>query len=395
MSSKKKILVFSTVYYPIVGGAEVAMREISNRTKGFEYDMICARMDRNEAAEEQAGNIRVHKVGLGFPIDKFLLPFLGFFKAVSLSRKNGYSLVWCMMASQASIAAAWFKRKNPGIPLLLTLQEGDEEDHLKRYVFGSGFLYELLIKPWHTLVFKHADQATAISRYLKKRALKNGFDKEIALVPNAVDIERFAKAWDQEELRLFRRGYAGPEERIIITTSRLVPKNGTEDLIMSLKHLPENYKVLILGKGPDEEKLRQLAKREELSSRVLFEGYVEAADIPKYLKISDVFCRPSLSEGLGNSFIEAMAARVPVVATPVGGIVDFLFDPESAPDKAPTGLFCAVSDPPSIARAVLRIMEEEALRKKMVDNAYSLAVKKYDWKTIARQMEALFTGISK
>jgi len=112
--------------------------------------------------------------------------------------------------------------------------------------------------------------------------------------------------------------------------------------------------------------------------------------MPLFLKISDVFIRPSLSEGLGNSFLEAMAAKIPVIATPVGGIPDFLFDPEKNPDRPPTGLFCNARDPQGIAEKIKIFLENNNLRQKIIVNARELVVKNYDWQLIAEKMGRIF-----
>ena len=99
--------------------------------------------------------------------------------------------------------------------------------------------------------------------------------------------------------------------------------------------------------------------------------------------------RPSLSEGLGNSFIEAMAAGVPVIGTQVGGIPDFLRDKE-------TGFFCEVRNPKSIAEKVKEILENNELRANVIKNAQELVTKNYDWDLVARRIkeEVLLTNQS-
>ena len=90
-----------------------------------------------------------------------------------------------------------------------------------------------------------------------------------------------------------------------------------------------------------EERLKQKTKDLGLAGRIHFVGNVDHNKLPEYLWASDVFCRPSLSEGLGNVFLEAMAAGVPIVGTPVGGIPDFL-------TEGKTGLFCEVGNTKNI-----------------------------------------------
>ena len=79
---------------------------------------------------------------------------------------------------------------------------------------------------------------------------------------------------------------------------------------------------------------------------------------------------------MGSAFIEAFAAGIPVVATPVGGIPDFLID-------GVTGLFCEVRDPKSVAVTVKRYLEDPALAARVTLNAKKLAAERYDWNSIA------------
>ena len=115
----------------------------------------------------------------------------------------------------------------------------------------------------------------------------------------------------------------------------------------------------------------------------MFLGLVLPDQVPKYLAISDIFVRPSISEGLGNVFLEAMAVGVPIIGTPVGGIPDFLKHEE-------TGLFCKPNNPKSIAEAVKKILENKELQEKLIDNGKELVKRKYDWDIIAEQMNKIF-----
>lgn len=395
---QRKIIIFSTAYFPFIGGAEVAVKEITDRIDGIQFDLITAKMDGKLAKCEQVGNVNVYRVGFGCKADKFFLPFLGWLKALSLNKKNKYDIAWSIMASQASIAAAFFKIFNPRVKLILTLQEGDEEEHLKRYALNCDFLYKILIRPWHLLVFKKADGATAISEYLRQRILKSGFKGEVELVPNGVEIKKFQISNDKFQinskfpiLNIKKKLGISENEKIIITTSRLVEKNGVGYLIEAVNILVNqkklSVKLLICGDGELREELELRVAGYKLRDKVLFLGSVKNEEVPQYLAIADVFCRPSLSEGLGNSFLEAMAAGVPVVATPVGGILDFLSDGQ-------TGWFCEVKNPESIAEKIRYILNEENEEevKRVVANARNMVEEKYGWEGIAEKMEKVFSS---
>lgn len=384
----KRVLIFSTAYFPFVGGAEVAIKELVGRMPDIEFDLVTARLqsgfDNKEVKkEEKIWNVTVHRIGFGVSfLDKLLLPFCGAVKAVSLNNKNHYSAYWCVMVSFASGAAyiANIFSKNK-VPIVLTLQEGDSESHLTYRWFG------LLNLSWR-LALKYASAVTAISSYLRERAKRLGCRKEIEIIPNGVDVGKFETQDLKREIREEVRKNLGLTENnvALITVSRLVKKNGVEDIIKSLKSLPEDIKLVILGKGELERNLKLVVGNLGLEYRVVFRGFVPNNELPKYLKAGDIFIRPSLSEGMGNSFIEAMAANLPVIATPVGGIPDFLKDGE-------TGLFCKVNDPKSIADEVTEYVNNPELTEKIIENARQMVKEKYDWDKIAPKMKKVFEDL--
>jgi glycosyltransferase involved in cell wall biosynthesis len=231
----------------------------------------------------------------------------------------------------------------------------------------------------------------AISHHLADYAKGMGYRGDVSVVPNAVDVSRFSQSVSAAKIIEKKKALGKQEGDIfLITTSRLVPKNGLIDVIQSLTLLPEEIKFALLGVGPDEAELKEIASELSVAERICWLGFVSHDEIPAYLQAADIFIRPSLSEGLGNSFLEAMAAGLPVIATPVGGIIDFLFDPQANPDLPPTGLFCKVRDPQSIAEQVKRLLADQLLREELIINGQALVREKYDWNIITKDMRKVF-----
>lgn len=390
----KRILIFSLTYFPFVGGAEVAIKEIIDRIdpEKYSFELITLRFDRALSRTEKKGNLIIHRIGftaehpsmtdLGrepLVLNKYFFPFTAFWKALTMHRKKPYDAIWAMMANYAGFGALFFKWVYPNVPMLLTLQEGDPIDHIKHRV---RFVY-----PVFKDIFRKADSVQAISTYLADFARSMEFKGKPVVVPNGVSTRSFGKQYDAADLAALRAGLKIlAQATVLIHTGRLVKKNAVDDVIKALPKLPGMYFV-VLGTGPDEWSLKLLSQELGVADRVLFVGFFAQEYIPRYLKMSDIFIRPSLSEGMGNSFIEAMAAGIPVIATPVGGITDFLFDPDQNTDKEPTGLFCAVSDPESIVKQVKRITSDTELRERLVANARKLVHKQYDWEQVVSRME--------
>ena len=373
-----KILIFSLAYHPFVGGAEVAIKEITDRLGDeFQFEMITANLDGRQKEEEQIGKVRIYRPSFSPPpyegggsggraeamrserrllrpleaisaaldrgevkklINKYLFPWLAYRKSVELQQKNNYDLIWAMMANQAGWAALKFKKKFPAVKYLLTLQEGDSELDI--------WLRTFLIRPIYKSIYHRADYIQAISGFLKKRAENLEAKCEVEVVPNGISMEH--GTWNMEH----------NHEKIkrVITVSRLVKKNGIEDLIKSIHLLITSYQlpvtINIIGDGKLRSKLEDLVKKLKLEDQVKFLGNIPNQEVYSYLADADVFVRPSLSEGLGNAFLEAMAVGVPVIGTKVGGIPDFLADGE-------TGWFCEVKNPGSIAEKIKYVLDEK------------------------------------
>lgn len=364
----KKILVFSLSYYPHVGGSEIAIKEITDRTPEIEFHLITKRFDSDSLAVEKVGNVLVHRIGKEGKgkIPKFLFQFSAATFAFSLHKQYAYDAIWAMMAHSAGVPAALFKIRFPHVPYILTLQEGDPPAHVERVMRP--------VWPLFSRAFTSANVVQVISNFLGEWARRRGYKGALEVVANGVDTKSFL-------------GGAIPHAgTVLITTSRLVHKNAVDEIIRALAFLPE-AKLQILGIGPEEDNLKNLAQKLGVISRVEFVGFVPYTKIPAYLHAADVFIRPSRSEGFGNSFIEAMAAGVPMVATQEGGIADFLFDKKRNPEKETTGWAVDVDNPKQIAAAVEEIISNKSEAAQVIERARHMVLKKYDWDTIAKQMK--------
>lgn len=387
----KRVLIFSLAYQPFVGGAELAVKEITDRIApgGYSFDMITLRFDRNLPRVEKIGNVTVYRIGFcvrgahvsdrSMPfvckIAKILFPVSAFFTALSLNRRHRFDSIWALMANQAGFAALFFKLANPRVAYVLELQDGRPFSLMKARQPVLHFLW-----PLYRQVYGMADRIKVISHFIEREVRTIGYAKEIIVIPNGVDVAKFSASPPLEkaaELKARFGKQAG--DTFLFTASRLVLSRGVEDVIGALVYLPPHVKLLIAGDGEDREKLERIARGLHVRERVIFSGQVAHEKLPALLHVSDIFVRPSLIEGMGSAFIEAFAAGVPVVATAVGGIPDFLTDGE-------TGLFCEVRDPKSVAAAVTKYLQNPLLAARVAQNAKKLAAEHYDWSGIARAM---------
>src|SRR3989338_1768851 len=390
----KRILIFSLAYYPkYVGGAELAIKEIIDRIdpQEIEFHMVTLRFDSSLPKIEQVGNVLVHRIGFAranssiedlssYPLrlNKHLFQFLAAWKALSLHRTHQYNGIWAVMAHSSGIPAVIFKLLRPTVPYLLTLQEGDRLEKIERMMFP--------LWPLFALVFKRADVIQVISTFLGRWARRRGFTGRLEVIPNGVDVAHFSRedavAVDDAKADIGKR----IGDVLLVTTSRLVGKNGIDVVIRALPLLPQNVQFVVVGIGPDELTLKRLARTCGVEERVKFIGEVDNAAVSNYLKACDIFIRPSRSEGFGTSFVEAMAASLPVIATQEGGIADFLFDEKRNPGVPVTGWAVDTDSPAQIAEAVKDIMSRPEKVRAVVTTAKAMVAEKYDWGIVARDM---------
>jgi glycosyltransferase involved in cell wall biosynthesis len=399
----KKILIFSLAYYPKhVGGAEVALQQITNRVPDdeIEFHMVTNRFDSTLPRHEMEGNVLVHRIGITtknpsmsdlkkwpLKINKGLFQFYAGLYALYLHRKYRYDGIWAMMAHATGAPSALFNLFAPKPFYLLTLQEGDPIPYIEKKMKP--------VWPLFKRSFTRADHIQAISTFLGGWAKARQAKCPIDIIPNAVDMQKFTKEFSEAEISEVQKAIGKKEGEIwMIHTGRFVTKNALDDVVAALKFLPKEVHVFLIGEGPDRALYEEIAKKDGSIDRVHFHPYVHVDEIPKYLKACDIFIRPSRSEGMGNSFVEAMAARVPVIATQEGGIADFLFDAKRNPEVKATGWAVDTNSPEQIAEAVKDILLGGQKKEDILNTAKALVISKYDWDIIARDMrEKIFSRI--
>jgi glycosyltransferase involved in cell wall biosynthesis len=379
-----RVLIFSLAYYPHVGGAEVAIKESTDRISDIDFEMITLRF-ADEPREETVGNVRVHRVTGGRSyLAKVLYVPRAALLARRLHRARPFDAFWAMM-SYMTFPIVLARGIGVRVPYLVTLQEGDPFEH----VFSRARIR--LVRPLLSLGFRRAGAVQAISAFLAAWAKSAGFPGTPVVVPNGVDTARFAAPVAEGARTALRRALGlKADDVVLVTTSRLVEKNAVDDVIRALALLPETVHFAIYGIGPDEEALKALAKAQGVEGRTHFLGQISHDEMPRALAACDLFIRPSRSEGMGNSFIEAMAAGLPVIATQEGGIADFLFDATRNPDTEPTGWAVDKDSPEQIAATVKSIIAHPEQVARVTATARQMALEKYDWDDIAARMQVLF-----
>lgn len=209
----------------------------------------------------------------------------------------------------------------------------------------------------------------------------------IRAIPYGFDLDRYTNA-DRPRLReAFRRELDAGERRIVTIVGRLVPiKNHDLFLGAAARVLADGHDALfvIVGGGPEEERLRARAAELGIADDVRFLGW--RYDLDRIYAGSDVVALTSLNEGTPVSMIEALAAGCAVVATDVGGVRDVL-------DGGRLGLLVASNDVDGFADALDRLLRDEPLRRRLAENGPTSARQRYGVERLLDDTAALYTEL--
>ena len=202
------------------------------------------------------------------------------------------------------------------------------------------------------------DRVIAISQGIERVLLSEGLPaNKLRCVRDAIEITPIVECperdWFEREFEL------QPGTLVIGVVAQLIRRKGHQVLLEALPevlaHSPE-LKVLFFGKGPLEAELRDTINRMGLAERVQLTGFRD--DLSRVLPCLDVLVHPALKEGLGVSLLQASCARLPIVASRVGGIPEAVRDGE-------TGLLVEPGDPVELARALIRLLSDASLRQRL------------------------------
>ncbi len=386
----KKILIFSLAYYPsYVSGAEAAIKEITDRIdpSDIEFHMVTLLFDTVQMREEKIGNVTVHRVGFGsFYLSKILFIPLAALKASVLNSQHHFDALWAMMTYML-LPVVFSRALGVRSPHILTLQDGDPYEK----VFERWFIRPIV--PFLDYGFRTAAMIQAISVFLAEWPRKRGYAGPIELIYNGANPRDIKDAVSREDVEAMKQKLGKkPGDIFLVNTSRLVHQKAFDDIIRALVKLPSHIKLLVVGNGKDEASLKKLAQDLAVAERVIFTGQVDRNVVTLYRRAADIFVAPSRSEGLGNAFISALASRLPLIATQVGGMADYVFDEKHNPNREPTAWVVDPNSPDQIAAKVQEIIANPEKARHISSYARKMVEEKYDWDIIAKDMRIKVFG---
>jgi glycosyltransferase involved in cell wall biosynthesis len=203
--------------------------------------------------------------------------------------------------------------------------------------------------------------------------------KRAVLVGNGICIERYEQPSRNPAETRAQLGVSN-EAELVVCIARMAERKGIPDLLAAFALLAAErpaIELVCLGAGPHRRRFEAEADRLGVESRVHFAG--QRDDVPDVLAASDVLALTSSREGVPRAVMEAMAARVPVVATDVVGTRAVVADGQ-------TGLLVPFGAPQAVARAIARVLDDDELCHRLTSEAHTVLVRDWHQRQVVERM---------
>jgi glycosyltransferase involved in cell wall biosynthesis len=395
------VLILTPYFYPIIGGVESNAERLARYlvAQGVRVQVLTKRIGRNLPHQDDRDGITIWRIGPNgerSSLGKWLMtPAIVRF----LIRHSADYDVVCCVDYRATGVAALLARTSTGRPVVFQAQttgvlSGDNLDPLLRRagIGGKGLIARAVKSPIRAL-YRGADAFACISRDIERETLACGVARDrVWYLPNAIDMTHFRPA-DAGERERIRTSLGLPLDRVIcLFVGRLSLEKGLMDLLEAWRLIKPADALLVVA-GPDMTghawdagaSGRAFVQTHGLTGSVRFVGPL--GDVAPTMRASDVVVQPSHFEALGLSAIEALACGIPLVASAVGGLLDFVVDGEN-------GRLSPPEDPPALAACLGPLLSDARERARLAARARASVLQEYDELAVFGRMRALFDRLA-
>ena len=367
-----KILHIPNYYPPYIGGIENVCYSIVTALTGFENQVICFN-DKKQTVKELYEGIHVTRCGVWKKI---------FSQSVSFSFYKELKQVFKTFDPDI----VHFHTPNPlsSVYLLLLLPKKVKLIlHWHSDIVEQGFLY-LFYHPIESLLLKRADKIIITSpTYISGSKPLQSWHNKISVIPNTINEGKLQKQ-DADEKAITEIKQLYGEKKIIFTFGRHVPYKGLKYLIEATPFIPNDIAIIIAGKGPLTDSLKESAKN---FPNIYFIGRLEENVLRHYMYAADIFAFPSITrnEAFGIALAEAIHCGLPSVTftIPSSG-VNWVCPNEE------TGSESENENVQALAAAINRLLTEDDYRKTLGENAKQRVKAMFTTEAIKKQLEMLY-----
>ncbi|OGF51693.1 hypothetical protein A3H04_03500 [Candidatus Giovannonibacteria bacterium RIFCSPLOWO2_12_FULL_43_11c] len=353
-----RIALFTDTFPPQVNGVANVVKSSAEVLAGRGHDVhvftvASGRSDEN-SPPEKFGLTRIFSMPFfGYPNERFSLPLAWTLRKIKSFRPD-------IIHAHTPFAIGWeavLSKKILGVPLVGT--HHTFFDHYLKHIYADYGWAKKLSSKYVAAYYNRCDLVTSPTISLADSLESCGVSSRIIVVPNSVDTDFFKPAADKKEKERLKR-QLGFSKNVLVYMGRVSYEKSIDMAIRAMsviaKKSPEATFVII-GGGPEREKLEILTKRLGVEKKVRFMGFLYGRELAQALQASDIFVTASKSENFPLSVIEAMASGLPIVAVSALGLPEIVEDGRS-------GFLVSPDRPEEIADRVLKLFNNETLLEK-------------------------------
>jgi glycogen synthase len=382
-----RILVLNYEYPPLGGGAAVATAALAHglAALGVSVDVVTSGLPgdaerRTSVREESRGltlyrvqsrRTGVHEAGM-LGAASYLVNALPVVRR--LLRAQRYDAVHIFFSLPTGALLPFLNVR--GAPVIVSLRGSDVPGYDPHNLAVQRA--HLLLAPLTRWIWRRADRVVAVCQSLGELSARTCPGLRYCVVPNGVDLTLFRPATAPRPARAKLR---------CLAVARLVERKGLGDLIRAFALLERGrYELEIVGRGPDEAILVEMAQSLGVAEDVRFTGCLDRAAVAERYRDADLFTLPSTAEAFGNVFAEALASGLPIVGSAIGGIPDLV-------EHGRNGLLVPAQDPAALARAIKYLADDPELRTEMSHLNRSKAEATLEWSNVTARYLSIYQGL--
>lgn len=381
-----KLLIFSPFYPPHIGGLETHSAEFNRFAgeAGHRVTVFTPRLPPNSEPEENIGSVHIIRYPAFELIHNYPVPIFWkgeFWREWREIQNASFNILISRTRFFFSSLMAWRLARKKRLPWL-HIEHGSAFVH-----FETGWkrtlakFYDLILGK---LVLQRADQLVANSKASKIFVEKLSKRKDCVVIYRGVDTALITSAKPNQEVEVRWKDFTK-----VIYIGRLIIGKGVHDLIKAFAILsPISAVLLIVGSGPERERLGQLVEKYQLQDRVVLFGARPLPEALSLLAASDIAVNPSYNEGIPTSVIEAALMKKAIVATNVGGTGEIISGESD-------GFLIPLKHPDILAEKLKLLLDDPNLRRTMGENASLSVEDRFSWKKAIEQYRRVFETISK
>uniref|UniRef100_A0A7C3UGH5 Glycosyltransferase family 1 protein n=1 Tax=Geoglobus ahangari TaxID=113653 RepID=A0A7C3UGH5_9EURY len=373
-----RILQTPVRFYPFIGGVENHVYYLSKMLvkMGHEVIIICANEPKSEKTEVIDG-IKVRRLSyVGKIANTNVTPKLPItllkedFDVLHTHLPTPWSADWSAIISK-------IKRK----PLIVTYHNDITGNGIAKYIakFYNYSALRFLLKAANRIIITQP-------RYFEFSPFLKNYKNKLEIIPNGVDTEKFIP------IKSTKSKNNGNTVFFLSLLDEFHRYKGLDYLLKALKIVKKeikDVKLIVGGRGKLMAEYKNIAKSLGLDSNVEFHGFIPEEKIVEYYNMCKVFVLPSTSstqEGFGIVLLEALSCETPVISTEVVGIAEDV-------KKYEAGIIVPPKNPEALAEAIIKLLSDEDLAKKMGKNGRKLVEEKYTWERVAEMTEKVYEQV--